>query len=117
MYPGGADQARSDAYLIAFWVVLFWFLREASMRWLWEPLARAAGIRDKRSVVRFAEQGWTLLYYVVFWTLGVVSRIRRVEEGEANVQRPSSTSCRARRTRIWTRRTSTLVTRTMLCQP
>lgn len=43
------------------------------MRWLWKPLARVAGIRDKRSVVRFAEQGWNLLYYTVFWTLGVVS--------------------------------------------
>jgi acyl-CoA-dependent ceramide synthase len=66
----------SDAYLITFWIILFWFVREASMRWIWEPLARWAGVKEKRSVVRFAEQGWNLLYYSVFLTLGVVSAVR-----------------------------------------
>lgn len=64
--------SQSDAYLITFWFILFFFLRDASMRWLWEPLARRAGISKNRSVVRFAEQSWTLAYEVVFWSLGTV---------------------------------------------
>lgn len=66
-------EMTSDAYLIAFWVVLFWFLREASMRWLWEPLARKLNLKEGKTKVRFAEQGWNLLYYSVFWSLGLVS--------------------------------------------
>lgn len=65
--------SRSDAYFIGFYFILFWFLRDASMRWLLEPLARRAGITRKRSIVRFAEQGWAFLYYSVFSTLGLVS--------------------------------------------
>lgn len=81
---------NSDAYLITFWVVLFWFLREASMRWLWEPLARKLNLKEGKTKVRFAEQGWNLLYYSVFWSLGLVSIIYslcgysgRVRIGEA----------------------------------
>lgn len=55
--------ARSDAFLIAWWTIAFCFLREASMRFVFYPLARWFGIRSSRAVVRFAEQGWLLLYY------------------------------------------------------
>lgn len=64
-------KGRDDAYFIGFYFILFWFLRDASMRWLLEPLARRAGITRKRSIVRFAEQGWAFLYYSVFSTLGL----------------------------------------------
>lgn len=43
------------------------------MRWLWEPLARKWNITDRRAKIRFAEQGWNILYYTVFWSLGLVS--------------------------------------------
>lgn len=33
------------------------------MRFVFYPLARWFGIRSSRAVVRFAEQGWLLLYY------------------------------------------------------
>lgn len=33
------------------------------MRWVFRPLARWSGIRSSRAVVRFAEQGWSLVYY------------------------------------------------------
>lgn len=32
------------------------------MRWVLEPLARWSGIKEKRNVVRFAEQGYALCY-------------------------------------------------------
>jgi hypothetical protein len=42
---------------------MFWFVREALMRWMLEPFARWTGIKERRSVVRFAEQGYTFIYY------------------------------------------------------
>ncbi|GAA5829750.1 hypothetical protein JCM5353_002218 [Sporobolomyces roseus] len=60
----------SDAFIIAWWVIAFWFLREALMKWAFGPLARRCGIKQKRSVVRFAEQSWMLLYPTIFWSLG-----------------------------------------------
>lgn len=32
------------------------------MRWVLEPFARVAGIKEHRSVVRFAEQGYAMTY-------------------------------------------------------
>ncbi|KAI5479282.1 longevity-assurance protein [Pseudohyphozyma bogoriensis] len=64
-------KGRDDAYLITFYFIFFWFLRDASMRWLLQPIARRAGIKTKRNLTRFAEQGWALLYYIVFWSLGM----------------------------------------------
>ena len=62
-YPGSRTTlCDSDAYLIAFWVASFWFLREATMRWFWSPLARLCGVKEGKAVVRFAEQGWSMLY-------------------------------------------------------
>lgn len=66
-------KGRDDAYLIAFYVVLFWFVREGAIRWLWTPIARLAGCRDRRSIVRFTEQAHALLYYTVSWSVGMVS--------------------------------------------
>lgn len=42
---------------------MFWFLREALMRWVLEPIARKAGIRERRAIVRFTEQGYSFCYY------------------------------------------------------
>lgn len=43
-------------------MIAFWFLREALMKWAFIPFARRCGIKHKRSVIRFAEQSWMLLY-------------------------------------------------------
>ncbi|GAA5932820.1 uncharacterized protein JCM15063_002214 [Sporobolomyces koalae] len=64
-------KGRDDAFIIAWWVIAFWFLREALMKWAFIPLARRCGIKQRRSVVRFAEQSWMLLYPVIFWSLGM----------------------------------------------
>jgi len=37
------------------------------------PWAEAAGLKKTKTKVRFAEQAWLLLYYSVFWSLGMVS--------------------------------------------
>ncbi|KAK4052939.1 Sphingosine N-acyltransferase lag1 [Microbotryomycetes sp. JL221] len=64
-------KGRDDAYFIAFWVVAFWFLREAMMRWAFQTIARFCGIRNHRSVVRFAEQGYAMSYATVSWLVGL----------------------------------------------
>ncbi|ORY78383.1 TLC domain-domain-containing protein [Leucosporidium creatinivorum] len=64
-------KGRDDAYVITWWVAMFWFLREALMRWVLEPIARKAGIREKRAIVRFTEQGYSFCYYTVFWFIGL----------------------------------------------
>ncbi|GAA5967986.1 hypothetical protein JCM11641_003689 [Rhodosporidiobolus odoratus] len=64
-------KGRDDAFFIAWWVVAFCFLREACMRWLFRPLARYCGIRQKRAIVRFTEQGWACLYAVISFGVGV----------------------------------------------
>lgn len=69
----GFIHEHSDAFFVVFYFVLFWFLRDASIRWVWEPLAGRFGITSKRAVARFAEQGWALLYFSVFWSIGMVS--------------------------------------------
>ncbi|POY74314.1 hypothetical protein BMF94_2508 [Rhodotorula taiwanensis] len=64
-------KGRDDGFLIAWWVIAFCFLREATMRWGLRPLARWSGIRSSRAVVRFAEQGWLLVYYSFSWSIGI----------------------------------------------
>ncbi|KAK1758106.1 TLC domain-containing protein [Echria macrotheca] len=60
-----------DGYLILFCVILFTGLRAAAMEYLLAPLAKAGGVTKRKDITRFSEQAWLLMYYSVFWTLGV----------------------------------------------
>lgn len=62
-----------DGYLIAFCIVLFTGLRAGTMEYVLAPFAKTYGISKRKDLTRFSEQAWLFLYYVVFWTLGVVS--------------------------------------------
>ncbi|GAA5861753.1 hypothetical protein JCM8547_000724 [Rhodosporidiobolus lusitaniae] len=64
-------KGRDDAFYIFWWVIAFWFLRDALMRWAYEPLAKKLGIRQKKAVVRFAEQAWALTYCIFSFSLGL----------------------------------------------
>ncbi|KAI0475977.1 putative longevity-assurance protein [Xylariaceae sp. FL0804] len=66
-YAIGGD----DYYFIAFCVVLFTGLRAGCMENILAPLAKHWGISKKKDVTRFSEQAWLLVYYNVFWTLGL----------------------------------------------
>ena len=70
-YGAGFD----DAYLITFLIVLFTGLRAGFMEYILGPFARLQGVKKKKDQVRFTEQAWLLIYYCVFWTMGVVSNI------------------------------------------
>jgi len=63
-------KGRDDGFFITFWVFVFIFLREALMRWVLTPLASASGVKKYRYVTRFAEQGWSVVYYTASWAVG-----------------------------------------------
>ncbi|KAF7559342.1 hypothetical protein G7046_g4819 [Stylonectria norvegica] len=60
-----------DACFILFCIVVFTGLRAATMEYLLAPLAKLQGITKRKALTRFSEQAWLLLYYMVFWTLGM----------------------------------------------
>lgn len=65
-------KGKDDMYFVTFWIVMFTFLRATAMDYIFTPLARRGGISTKRGLTRFAEQAWLLVYYSIFWTLGMV---------------------------------------------
>lgn len=68
-YGHGSD----DLYPIAFCIVLFTGLRAWTMDYVLAPLAKLQGVTKRKDLSRFSEQGWLLVYYLVFWNLGMVS--------------------------------------------
>lgn len=65
-------QGWDDLSLVTFWIVVFTGLRAGVMDYVLKPYARWGGVEKPKARVRFAEQAWLLLYYSVFWTLGMV---------------------------------------------
>ncbi|KAG5980606.1 hypothetical protein E4U55_003852 [Claviceps digitariae] len=60
-----------DAYFISFCIVVFTLLRAGFMEYILGPFARMQGVTKKKDQVRFTEQAWLLVYYSVFWTMGM----------------------------------------------
>ncbi|KAF2843724.1 longevity assurance proteins LAG1/LAC1 [Patellaria atrata CBS 101060] len=67
LYTQGLD----DIPFVVFWIIVFTGLRVVVMDYVLIPFARWGGIRKEKAMVRLAEQGWLLVYYSVFWTLGM----------------------------------------------
>lgn len=63
---------KDDGFLIFFCIILFTGLRAATLEYLFAPYAKSKGISKRKDITRFSEQAWLLIYYSVFWTLGVV---------------------------------------------
>ncbi|KAF4919264.1 Sphingosine N-acyltransferase-like protein FUM18 [Colletotrichum viniferum] len=66
-YGGG----HNDLCFVALCVVLCIGIRASLMNHVLSPLGRHWGIKKEKDETRFAEQGWMLTYYVVFWPLGM----------------------------------------------
>jgi very-long-chain ceramide synthase len=62
-----------DAFFTFFSVILFTGLRAATMEHVLAPVAKSQGISKRRVITRFSEQAWLVIYYSIFWTLGLVS--------------------------------------------
>lgn len=60
-----------DVYFILQWVAIFTLVRATIMYKILEPFARWYGVRSKRKVTRFAEQGWQTVYYIISNSVGV----------------------------------------------
>ncbi|KAF3353948.1 hypothetical protein VD0004_g8442 [Verticillium dahliae] len=66
-YKNGCD----DMYFIAFCVILFTGLRAATMEYVLAPFAKTWGVRKTKDLTRFSEQSWMLVYYIIFWSMGL----------------------------------------------
>ncbi|KAK9761629.1 Sphingosine N-acyltransferase lag1, variant 2, partial [Basidiobolus ranarum] len=71
--PGESSYGKGwdDVYIIAFWVILFTFLRAAVMQYIFLPLTRILKIRSASKRTRFLEQAWQFVYFSISWTLGM----------------------------------------------
>lgn len=67
------DKGYNDCYFVAFWVIAFTFLRVAVMKFLLHPMAEFLDIESFSKRERFAEQGWSLTYYTLYWSYGMVN--------------------------------------------
>ncbi|KZF22973.1 LAG1-domain-containing protein [Xylona heveae TC161] len=68
---GQYNRGWDDVYFVGFWIVLFTGLRAAAMDYVLGPIAHRMGINKDKEIVRFAEQAWIFIYYVIFWSLGM----------------------------------------------
>lgn len=66
-------QGWDDIYFIISAMLGFTAIRAIAIDWIFFPLARKLGLKQK-AAVRFAEQGWLLVYYLAFWTYGMVRK-------------------------------------------
>lgn len=69
-------QGWDDLYFVLGSAIAFTAIRAITIEWVFQPLARKAGLKRKASV-RFAEQGWLWVYYGFFWTFGMVRLLYR----------------------------------------
>lgn len=65
-------KGNDDIYFVGFWILVWLTLRKLSIEFLWTPIGRSFGLRhNSTKLVKFAQQGWTLTYISVFWSIGV----------------------------------------------
>lgn len=70
---GRYKQGWDDMAFVGFWLIIFTGLRVVVMDYILKPLAERGGVLKKKDKIRFAEQGWLLVYCSFFWSLGMVS--------------------------------------------
>ncbi|TLS21729.1 uncharacterized protein PpBr36_09496 [Pyricularia pennisetigena] len=62
---------KDDVYQILFYMTIFTALRAGAMDYVLAPLARWWGITKRKTIDRFSEQGYLVLYYAIFWPMGM----------------------------------------------
>jgi acyl-CoA-dependent ceramide synthase len=61
-----------DLPIVVVWIVILTGARVAIMEYFIDPLARLGGIKSRKGLIRFKEQGYLIVYYTFSWTLGMV---------------------------------------------
>lgn len=69
---GRYRQGWDDVYLVISSIIGFTAARAIAIDWIFCPMAKRNGLK-KKAALRFAEQAWMVVYYGIFWTLGMVS--------------------------------------------
>ncbi|PLW09322.1 hypothetical protein PCASD_24807 [Puccinia coronata f. sp. avenae] len=65
-------KGNDDIYFVGFWVLVWLTVRKLSIDFIWIPIGSWLGLRQNSSkLIKFAQQGWALSYYSVFWVIGV----------------------------------------------
>ncbi|ORY01551.1 longevity assurance proteins LAG1/LAC1 [Basidiobolus meristosporus CBS 931.73] len=65
------DRQIDDVYIMAFWCIMFVFLRAFTTQYLLEPLATYCGIKKRAKKQRFVEQSWQFVFFLISWTVGM----------------------------------------------
>ena len=78
---GNYAQGPNDVAMVVYWIVVFTGLRAAVMDYCLVPFAKWGGVKGKKDTMRFAEQAWLLLYYALFWSLGMVIKVTKTVYG------------------------------------
>nr|POF07119.1 sphingosine n-acyltransferase lag1 [Quercus suber] len=71
MGDGRYGQGPRDLLLVLTFIVIFTGIRAFSLDYALMPLAGACGIAKKKGRVRFAEQSYMMVYYLLYWCWGV----------------------------------------------
>lgn len=65
-------KGNDDIYFVIFAVLVWLTLRELCIKYFWTPIGRLLGLESNSTkLIKFAQQGWNLIYYAVFWSIGV----------------------------------------------
>ncbi|KAK3629527.1 Sphingosine N-acyltransferase lag1 [Elasticomyces elasticus] len=83
---GMYGQGTRDGYLVASFIVFFTALRAFALEYLLLPLAGWCGINKKKGKVRFAEQFYIMVYYILYWGWGVLLFVRDTPAGVRTVE-------------------------------
>lgn len=82
---GRYRQGWDDIYLVISSIIGFTAVRAISIDWIFRPITKRAGLKKKASI-RCSEQAWMLVYYGVFWPLGMVSPWERENRWQPGVK-------------------------------
>lgn len=77
--PGDASSVRygkgpKDLVFLAFYIVVFSFVRQALTEYLLRPLAKALGLKTEGKITRFMEQAYAVVYFSWSGAFGLVRR-------------------------------------------
>lgn len=64
-----------DLLFLAFYVLVFSFIRQAALYYIIKPIAIRVGIRGERKLERFMEQGYAFMYWSTSSAVGLVSAV------------------------------------------
>lgn len=64
-----------DLLFLAFYVLVFSFIRQAALYYIIKPIAIRVGIRGERKLERFMEQGYAFMYWSTSSAIGLVSAV------------------------------------------